>query len=233
MKKPAGAPAPAAKADEEEDEEDDKPKSGKEKLFKYGIIGVLVAAALAWQGVKYFLRSAASETVDRVFTKETPPPAPKDAPPEGPQSAQGKAVEKARNAVAANNERQAELPTDEPAAPATPPAADSGPAAGNETPAPTPAPPVIEPAPAVPVEVKPATPPPPPPSQAFRAWVQNLKIGSVRGGSPARLQVGGVTYIPGDLVNPQLGILFESYDGNTRMIRFKDRQTGAIMERRF
>lgn len=128
---------------------------------------------------------------------------------------------------------------DEPAAPGSAAVTPAEPAKVEEVakePLPAPAEPVAEapeadPVPAEPVEVKP--PPPPPPSAAFRAWVQNLRIGSVRAGDPPRLQVGGVTYIPGDAVNPQLGILFDHYDGATRMIRFKDRNTGAIVERRF
>ena len=89
-----------------------------------------------------------------------------------------------------------------------------------------------EPATPAPEEVKPAAPPPPPPaSVAFRGWVENLKIGGVRGGSSPRIFVGGTSYKPGDLVNPQLGITFESYNEGTRMLVFKDK-TGATVQRR-
>ncbi|HWA28085.1 MAG TPA: hypothetical protein VG734_20710, partial [Lacunisphaera sp.] len=86
-----------------------------------------------------------------------------------------------------------------------------------------------------PEEVKPAAPPKPPPappaSIAFRGWVENLKIAGVRGGANPRVFVGKSSYSPGDLVNPQLGITFDGYNPETRMLTFKDK-TGAKVERR-
>ncbi|HEY8993169.1 MAG TPA: hypothetical protein VIM71_00670, partial [Lacunisphaera sp.] len=83
-----------------------------------------------------------------------------------------------------------------------------------------------------PEEIKPATPPPPPaPSIAFRGWVENLKISGVRGGANPRIFVGGTSYQPGDLVNPQLGITFVGYNDGTRMLTFRDK-SGASVERR-
>ncbi len=73
--------------------------------------------------------------------------------------------------------------------------------------------------------------PPPPPSVAFKAWVQNLRISGVRGGANPRVFIERTAYAPGDLVNPQLGILFETYNAETRMIVFKDK-SGALVERR-
>ena len=88
------------------------------------------------------------------------------------------------------------------------------------------------PAPKPAEEVKPATPPPPPaPSVAFRGWVENLKISGVRGGANPRVFVGKSSYLKGDLVNPQLGITFEDYNDQTRVLSFKDK-TGARVERR-
>jgi hypothetical protein len=79
---------------------------------------------------------------------------------------------------------------------------------------------------------KPSLPPPPPaPSTAFRGWVENLKISGMRGGANPKIFVGGTTYQPGDLVNPQLGVIFEDYIDDTRTIVFKDK-TGARLERR-
>ncbi|HLP24253.1 MAG TPA: hypothetical protein VK477_01155, partial [Acidobacteriota bacterium] len=72
---------------------------------------------------------------------------------------------------------------------------------------------------------------PPPPSVAFKAWVQNLRISGVRGGANPRVFIERTAYAPGDLVNPQLGILFETYNAESRMIVFKDK-SGAIVERR-
>lgn len=90
----------------------------------------------------------------------------------------------------------------------------------------TPAVASVEPAPTV---AKPAA--PPPPSVAFKAWVQNLKISGVRGGATPRVFIERTAYAPGDLVNPQLGVYFETYNAETRMLVFKDK-SGATVERR-
>ena len=79
-----------------------------------------------------------------------------------------------------------------------------------------------------PVEV---APPPPPPSVAFRAWVDALRVGGVRAGATTRVFIGGTAYATGELVNPQLGIIFDSYNAETRHLVFKDK-TGATVERR-
>jgi len=72
---------------------------------------------------------------------------------------------------------------------------------------------------------------PPPPSNQFRAAVENLKISGVRGGANPRVFIGGTSYQVGDLVNPQLGIILEGYNAETRMLTFRDK-TGAKVERR-
>ncbi len=97
-----------------------------------------------------------------------------------------------------------------------------------------PEPQVEKPAPVVEV-AKPAEPEPPPPppvaSAAFKAWVENARIGGVRAGSNTRVFIDRTSYAVGDLVNPQLGIIFEGYNAETRMLTFKD-ATGAKVERR-
>lgn len=86
---------------------------------------------------------------------------------------------------------------------------------------------VVEPEPVPePVEVA-----PPPPSVAFRAWVDNLRVSGVRTGSETRVFIGGQSYEAGEIVNPQLGITFESYNSETRRLIFRDK-TGATVERR-
>jgi hypothetical protein len=77
----------------------------------------------------------------------------------------------------------------------------------------------------------PVKPPPPPPSLAFKAWVANLKIRGVRGGDAQRVFIEKTSYVPGDVVNLQLGIMFVGYDEGTRMLTFQDK-TGATFERR-
>lgn len=72
---------------------------------------------------------------------------------------------------------------------------------------------------------------PPVASAAFRDWVENLRISGVRAGSSPRVFIDRTAYGAGDLVNPQLGIRFEGYNSETRMLRFKDRN-GAVVERR-
>jgi hypothetical protein len=131
-------------------------------------------------------------------------------------------------------------PRPKPAAkPAAPPAAPQ-PEPVVEKPAETPA--AAEPAPtSAPQEpvatltagpAAPALPPPPPaPSVAFRSWVENLHVSGVRAGASPRVFIGGTAYAAGDLVNPQLGIIFEGYDSEKRLLIFRDK-SGATVERR-
>lgn len=128
---------------------------------------------------------------------------------------------------------------------AEPPPPPPKPKLAVKPPEPVPAPvvetPKVEPAPVEVVTPKPVeppapvvvAPPPPPPvaSLAFKGWVANLKIKSVRGGETPRVFIGGTTYEIGDLVNPQLGITFEGYDIETRRLTFKDK-SGAKVELR-
>lgn len=105
---------------------------------------------------------------------------------------------------------------------------ESTPAAQQPAPASTQAVPSVE----TPVATTPPLPPPPPPpSAAFKSWVINLKIRGVRGGDAQRVFIDRTSYAPGDLVNPQLGIMFAGYNEETRMIIFQDK-TGATFERR-
>jgi hypothetical protein len=67
-------------------------------------------------------------------------------------------------------------------------------------------------------------------SLAFRAWVENLRVGGVRAAAQ-KVFIGGTSYSVGDLVNPQLGITFEGYNAAKRTLIFKDK-TGAILEKR-
>lgn len=66
---------------------------------------------------------------------------------------------------------------------------------------------------------------------AFRAWVQNVRISGVRAGTSPRVFIERTAYAQGDLVNPQLGVVFDGYNPETRLLRFKD-ASGAIVERR-
>ena len=185
-------------------------KGSKKKLVLMGGGALVAVLVLGGAFVAY-----------KKFTAEPPPPPPRPkivAKPVAPQGAAAvvqTAVDKAKEQAAApvNEVLQADQP-----APATVKPA--------ETPVAAPAQLAVAPV---------AEPPPPPPvaSPAFKAWVENLKIGgvSVRVGKPVRMVIGRTAYVTGDLVNPQLGIIFESYNPETRMLTFADK-SGAKVERR-
>jgi hypothetical protein len=84
-------------------------------------------------------------------------------------------------------------------------------------------------APAPPAVVTP--PPPPVASPAFKAWVQNLRIGGMREGANPRVFIEHTAYGPGDVVNPTLGISFVGINSDTRTLIFKDK-AGATVELR-
>jgi hypothetical protein len=93
--------------------------------------------------------------------------------------------------------------------------------------------PATDPAAANPPAVVAPPPPPPPPTASlpFKAWVQNLRIGGMRGGANPRVFIEHTAYAPGDVVNPNLGISFVGFNAETRMLIFKDK-TGATVELR-
>jgi hypothetical protein len=124
-------------------------------------------------------------------------------------------------AMVAKAKQEAAAPINEILPPA--PAVVAGPAAPAKSVA-TPPAPLAVPGPAV-------VAPPPPASAPFKAWVENLRIGGVRAGATTRVFIGGTAYAAGELVNPQLGIVFDSYNPETRRLTFKDK-TGATVERR-
>lgn len=65
----------------------------------------------------------------------------------------------------------------------------------------------------------------------FRAWVNGLKINGVRGGAVPRVLIGGASYNQGDVVNAEMGVIFDSYDAQRHILRFRDR-AGMVVERR-
>ncbi len=65
----------------------------------------------------------------------------------------------------------------------------------------------------------------------FKAWVNAIKIGGVRGGDKPRILLGKGSFNVGEIINPELGISFDGYDAATHMVRFKDK-TGATLERK-
>ena len=61
--------------------------------------------------------------------------------------------------------------------------------------------------------------------------MENLRIRGVRAGAATRVFIDRTSYAVGDLVNPTLGITFDGYNAETRMLTFKD-GTGAKVDRR-
>ncbi|HUL53223.1 MAG TPA: hypothetical protein VLT83_07435 [Opitutaceae bacterium] len=155
-----------------------------------------------------------------VAVTKVPPPAAKPAP-AAPTTPQGRAIQKARDVVAAVAANRT-APTNEVTG-----SAPRSPAPKSTAPGATPAPAA---APAAPGATAPAA--VIAPSQSFRVFVDRLKIGGVRVGPPARLFLGGVTYKPGDVIDEGLGIVFVSVDVTTQEIVFKD-GTGAVVRRRY
>lgn len=137
-------------------------------------------------------------------------------------------------------------PPKEPSRPAVgkplPPAPNEGP-----SPAPTKAVPVaggaeapVEAKPVAPVRqvapppaapLKPSPPVAPDPSLQFRTFVDHLK-GAVRVGPPTRLIVNGLSYRPGEVIDPKLGVVFVGLDPETQELIFQD-PTGAVIRRLF
>jgi hypothetical protein len=86
--------------------------------------------------------------------------------------------------------------------------------------------------PSAPAAVPPPPPPPPEPTLQFRAFVDHLKINGVRTGPPPRLFVDGISCRPGDVLDHDLGVVFDGLDSTSNEIIFKD-ATGAVVRRRF
>lgn len=200
-----------------------KPASNKSHTAKLAVTGLAAVLVLGAAGM-FFLGGDEPEPTPAPVTSAPTPPQNGSPVVDNPQSSQGKAVAKAADVVAKSNEART-LPDDDSLAPATNESAGATP----ETPAGTVT--ADAPAPVTPTPQVEAPKPPPPASVAFRAWVQNLRISSVRPGPPARALIGATTYEAGEVVEPRLGIIFEDYNNETRMIIFKD-ATGAIVERK-
>ena len=67
---------------------------------------------------------------------------------------------------------------------------------------------------------------------AFKAFVANGKYNGVIGGDPPKILFNGRTMRAGDIVDPQLGITFDSIDPDRKLIIFKDK-SGATVTRKY
>ena len=67
---------------------------------------------------------------------------------------------------------------------------------------------------------------------AFRTFVANAKITGVIGGTPAKIILNGRLARSGDMIDPGLGISFESIDAEKKLLVFKDK-SGAVVTRKF
>jgi hypothetical protein len=68
-------------------------------------------------------------------------------------------------------------------------------------------------------------------SPNFQAWVRNVKITGLRTGNQPRILIGGASFDVGETVSSEFGILFDGYDAERRVLRFRD-ATGVVLERR-
>ena len=192
-------------------------KAPPKKLVMLGAAGLLVVLVLF---VVYRKFLATPEPTAVVIAPAEPKPAPAPEPTSAaPQTSAGQMVAKAKETVAAVEEGQV--------------------AAANEAAQPfeakaTPAPVEEKTSTAEPEEAPAATTPAAPPqaSPGFRAFVEKLKVGGYRPGSPARVQLNGVVYKAGEVVEPGLGIVFTGVDEAGHNLIFKD-NSGATVLRHF
>ncbi|HEY4299580.1 MAG TPA: hypothetical protein VGM73_01820 [Candidatus Didemnitutus sp.] len=199
---PPGARKPAILADAKAKSKGKTASGGKKSLVP--VLGVVAVILL---GGGYF--------AFRKFTAVPPPPPPRPVVAMPPPVPVQQAIEKAKAEQAA--------PLNEVVA------ADQA-SASTEKPATTDA--AAPEVPAIAEHQAPAAPPPPPQaSAAFKSWVDNLKILGIRGGANPRVFIEHTAYSPGDIVNPDLGISFVSFNPRTRMLLFKDK-SGATVELR-
>jgi hypothetical protein len=69
-------------------------------------------------------------------------------------------------------------------------------------------------------------------SAPFRAFIANAKITGLLQGTSPRVFINGRTRLVGDVVDSGLGITFEGYDADKKLLQFKDK-TGALVTRRY
>lgn len=70
------------------------------------------------------------------------------------------------------------------------------------------------------------------PSEAVKAFVDNLTVSGVFQGDPPRLLIGNQTFEVGDVVNQDLGIVFTGLDPDRGVVLFKD-SNGHKLEKKF
>lgn len=128
-------------------------------------------------------------------------------------------AEEAAAMRAARAARAERIAAEKPAPTPLPASTNPQPAAASATAAP--AQPLASSAPTAPVSG----------DDAFRIWVTTAKIGGVRKGRVVRILIGHSAYTLGDIVDPALGIRFDSYEASTHTVRFRD-DAGHTMERR-
>lgn len=221
------ADAPIADAKQTEAEQR---KSSRKRLALYGSLAALVAVSAIGGGVWFLLDRPEPPVVVRprvvppvAAVPQPGPPASQAAAPTPPAPATPQGPIGRAKAAVAKVQAQHTDPTNEAitavAAPSAAPAKPAGAVSAPPSAAPVAA--TLAPGPAG----------PPPASATFKAWVQNAKVSGVRAGANPRVFIERTAYAQGDLVNPQLGIVFDGYDAETRLLRFKD-ASGAVVERR-
>lgn len=69
-------------------------------------------------------------------------------------------------------------------------------------------------------------------SPEFSSWVANAQISGVFQGQPARVLINGRTVRAGEVVEPRLGIVFQSVDAKEKLLQFRD-HSGATVQRKY
>ena len=67
---------------------------------------------------------------------------------------------------------------------------------------------------------------------AFRTFVANAKITGVIGGNPGKIILNNRMARAGDMIDPGLGVVFDSIDADRKLLVFKDK-TGAVVTRKY
>ena len=67
---------------------------------------------------------------------------------------------------------------------------------------------------------------------AFRTFVANAKITGVIGGNPGKIILNNRMARAGDMIEPGLGVMFDSIDADRKLLVFKDK-AGAIVTRKY
>lgn len=70
------------------------------------------------------------------------------------------------------------------------------------------------------------------PTPEFMTWVSDARISGVREGDRPRAFINGILVQKGDVIDSQLGVVFEGVDARRNLLIFRDR-TGAVVGKKY